>query len=183
MIFLLVAVVLAALYVVFVFNGLVSKRNMVENALSSIDVMLKRRHDLIPNLVETVKGYAAHESETFEKVVSLRNQAIRSDLPMQDRLNLEDQIGPRVGRLIAIGESYPELKSNEQFLNLQRNLTEAEEQISAARRSYNGAVYGINTAVESFPGNLIAQKFGFQKHEFFEASSSEREAVKVDLEA
>ena len=181
LIFLLALVLLPIFYVVSVYNGLVSKRNMVENALGTIDVMLKKRHDLIPNLVETVKGFAAHERETFEKVIALRNQATSAGLPMKDRLELEDQIVPQLGRLLAVAESYPELKSSDQFLNLQRNLTETEEQLSAARRSYNGAVYGINNAVESFPSNLIAQNFGFQKHEFFEASKIEREPVKVDF--
>jgi LemA protein len=154
---------------------------MVRNAFSTIDVMLKKRHDLIPNLVETVKGFAAHEKDTFERVIALRNQATAPGISEAERLKVEGRIGEGVGRLLAIGESYPELKSSDQFLNLQRNLTEIEEQISAARRSYNGAVLGINNAVESFPSNIIAAKFGFTRHDFFEGDESSRQSVSVDL--
>ena len=154
---------------------------MVRNAFSTIDVMLKKRHELIPNLVETVKAFAAHEKDTFEKVIALRNQAVAPGIPEQERLQVEGKIGPQIGRLLAIAESYPELKSSDQFLNLQRNLTEIEEQISAARRAYNGAVLGINNAVESFPSNIIAAQFGFKRHDFFEASESSRESISVDI--
>ena len=152
---------LAGLILMIIYNGLVAKRNMVRSAFSTIDVMLKKRHDLIPNLVNTVKGFASHERETFEKVISLRNQAVNPGISDAERLKVEGQIGPQVGRLLAIAESYPELKSSAQFLNLQRNLTEVEEQISAARRAYNGGVLAINNAVETFPSNLVAAKFGW----------------------
>lgn len=177
----LVAIVLIGIFLVAVYNGLVSKRNMVRNAFSTIDVMLKKRHDLIPNLVETVKGFAAHEKDTFERVIELRNQARNPQLSESERLNVERQIGPQVSHLIAVAESYPELKSSDQFLNLQRNLTEIEEQISAARRAYNGAVMAINNSVESFPTNIIAAKFGFSRQGFFEGDDESRQPVKLDL--
>ncbi len=168
-----------SLTLIFIYNSLVAKRNMVRNAFSSIDVNLKRRHDLIPNLVETVKGFAAHEQETLTKLIEARQEASRTDLSESERLRAEEKIGPRVERVVALAESYPDLKSNEHFLNLQRNLTEVEEQISAARRAYNAAVYQINNAVESLPSNLIAGAFGFQRHDFFEATDSAREPVDV----
>lgn len=169
------------IFVISVYNGLVGKRNMVRNAFSTIDVMLKKRHELIPNLVETVKGFAAHEKDTFEKVIALRNQATAPDVSDSDRLKAEAQIGPGVAQILAIGEAYPDLKSSDQFLNLQRNLTEIEEQISAARRAYNGAVLGINNAVETFPSNLVAAKFGFQRHDFFEGDDAARESISINL--
>lgn len=174
-------VLLVGIIVISIYNGLVNKRNMVRNAFSTIDVMLKKRHDLIPNLVETVKGFAAHEKETFERVIELRNQARTMSLSDSGRIEIEKQIGPQVDRLIAVAESYPELRSSDQFLNLQRNLTEIEEQISAARRAYNGAVMEINNSVESFPGNVIASKFGFSRHDFFEGDSESRKSISVDL--
>lgn len=174
-------ILVVAIFVTATYNGLVSKRNMVRNAFSTIDVMLKKRHELIPNLVETVKGFATHERETFEKVISLRNQAMSPANSDAERLQAEGQIGSSIGRIMAIAESYPELKSSDQFLNLQRNLSEIEEQISAARRSYNAAVLGINNAVESFPSNLIASRFGFTKHDFFETDEDERQVVNVEI--
>lgn len=171
----------AGLILIGIYNGLVSKQNMVRNAFSTIDVMLKKRRDLIPNLVETVKGFAAHEKDTFERIIALRNQAAAPGISETERMRVEGQIGPQVGRLLAIGEAYPELKSSDQFLNLQRNLTEVEEQISAARRAYNGAVLGINNAVESFPSNLIASRFGFKRHDFFEGEEEARQSISVKI--
>lgn len=164
-----------------IYNGLVAKRNRVRNAFSSIDVNLKKRHNLIPALVETVKGFAQHEQETLTRLVEARQKADDPDLSEGDRLQLEETIGPGMKHLVAVAESYPELRSNTQFLNLQRNLTEVEEQISAARRAYNAAVFEMNTAVESFPSNLIAGFFGFQRHHFYEASADARESVRVDM--
>lgn len=175
------ALLIGVIFVVTVYNGLVRKRNMVRNAFSTIDVMLKKRHELIPNLVETVKGFAKHEKDTFESVIALRNQATNSGISDAERFQVEGKIGSGLGRLLAISEDYPELRSSEQFLNLQRNLTEIEEQISASRRSYNAAVLGINNAVETFPSNLVASKFGFQRHDFFEAIGDERESTQIDL--
>ena len=164
-----------------IYNGLVYKRNRVRNAFSSIDVNLRKRFDLIPSLVETVKGFAKHEEETFTRLIEARRQIDSGELNESQRLRVEEQIGPRMQRLLAVAEDYPELKSSSHFLNLQRNLTEIEEQISAARRAYNAAVFEINTAVESFPSNLIASAFGFKRHDFFEAAEPVRESVEVKL--
>lgn len=166
-----------------IYNGLVAKRNRVRNAFSSIDVNLRKRHDLIPSLVETVKGFAQHEQETLTRLVEARRRVHDPGLSERERLQLEETIGPGMKHLIAVAESYPELRSNAHFLHLQRNLTEIEEQISAARRAYNAAVFEINTAVESFPSNLIASLFGFVPHHFYEAGAEARESVRVDLGA
>ena len=174
-------IVVSLLVVVGIYNGLISKRNMVRNAFSSIDVNLRKRHDLIPNLVETVKAYAAHEQQTLTAVIEARNQAAGGQLSESQRLQIESKIGSGIQRLIALSESYPDLRSNENFLNLQRNLTEIEEQISAARRAYNAAVLEINNAVETFPSNLFASAFGFTRHDFFEASAGARESIDIEL--
>lgn len=179
--FIIGILVLAVIVVAGIYNSLVSRRNMVRNAFSSIDVYLRKRHDLIPNLVETVKAYATHEQETFTAVIEARNQAASGQLSESQRLQTETQIGSGVQRLFALSENYPDLRSNENFLNLQRNLTEIEEQISAARRAYNAAVLEINNAVETFPSNLFAAAFGFRQHDFFEAAPSARESVEIKM--
>ncbi len=179
--FLLGSGVLIGLILVFIYNSLVSKRNMVRNAFSSIDVNLRKRHDLIPNLVETVKGYAKHEIETFTRLVEARQQIDSGNLSESERLRVEERIGPAMHRLMAVAEDYPDLRSSDHFLNLQRTLTEVEEQISAARRAYNAAVFEINNGVESFPSNLIANAFGFKRHDFFEAGADERASVDVRI--
>lgn len=181
LIFIIGILVLAVIVVAGIYNSLVSKRNMVRNAFSSIDVYLRKRHDLIPNLVETVKAYATHEQETFTAVIEARNQAASGQLSESQRLQTETQIGSGVQRLFALSENYPDLRSNENFLNLQRNLTEIEEQISAARRAYNAAVLEINNAVETFPSNLLAAAFGFKQQDFFEAAPSARDSVEIKL--
>ncbi|NNE90386.1 MAG: LemA family protein [Verrucomicrobiales bacterium] len=182
LVFVLLGLVLfGGLFFVIVYNGLVGKRNMVRNAFSSIDVNLKKRADLVPNLVSTVKGYAKHEQETLTRVIELRNR-ISEAKDDSERFRLEGQLGPEMGRLFALSESYPELRSNENFLNLQRNLTEIEEQISAARRAYNAAVLEMNNAVESFPSNIIANMFHFVRHDFFEASESDRASQQVGFD-
>lgn len=181
LIFIIGIIVLAVIVVAGIYNSLVSRRNMVRNAFSSIDVYLRKRHDLIPNLVETVKAYATHEQETFTAVIEARNQAASGQLSESQRLQTETQIGSGVQRLFALSENYPDLRSNENFLNLQRNLAEIEEQISAARRAYNAAVLEINNAVETFPSNLFAAAFGFKQHDFFEATPSARESVEIKM--
>jgi LemA protein len=181
LIFIIGILVLAVIVVAGIYNSLVTKRNMVKNAFSSIDVYLRKRHDLIPNLVETVKAYASHEQETFTAVIEARNQAASGQLSESQRLQTETQIGSGVQRLFALSENYPDLRSNENFLNLQRNLTEIEEQISAARRAYNAAVLEINNAVETFPSNLLAAAFGFKQQDFFEAAPSARDSVEIKL--
>ncbi|WP_439528198.1 LemA family protein [Pannonibacter sp.] len=159
----------AALYLITLYNGLVTKRQMVEEGWSGIDVQLKRRSDLIPNLVETVKGYATHEKATLEAVTDLRTAASR--VPAGDvagRAAVEGQISQALGRLFAVAEAYPDLKASDNFRELQSALDKVEDALQMARRYYNGAVRGLNVMVESFPSNLVAGKFGFTKAEYFE---------------
>ena len=173
---LLVAVLLAF---VFVFNGLVMKRNRCENAFATIDVMLKKRYDLIPNLVETVRGYARHERELLEQVTELRARAASGPLPTDEAVVLNNRITGLLRRLLVVVEAYPELKANENFLQLQRALNEVEEQISAARRAYNAAVMDLNNAVQMFPSSIVAGMTGFGTRRFFEAAGAERSVPRV----
>lgn len=179
MIGMLVALALAAavvVWIVVIYNGLVRMRNMVEEAWSGIDVQLKRRTDLIPNLVSTVKGYAAHERETLEEVIRMRNQA-QSAQGVAETAQAQGLLGQALGRLFALAESYPDLKANANFSQLQATLGEIEDEIQLARRYYNGSVRNLNVAVESFPSNLVARRFGFSKAEFFELESAAERAV------
>ncbi len=165
-------IVLIALYVVFIYNGLVRSRQMAEEAWSGIDVQLKRRADLIPNLIETVKGYAAHEKSTLEEVVELRNKA--QAVPAGDvagRAQAEGLLGQALGRVMALAEAYPDLKANQNFSELQASLETMESEIQMARRYYNGAARDLNVKVESFPSNLVAGQFGFSKREYFEIAN------------
>lgn len=164
------------LWAIAIYNGLVRKRNLVAEAWSGIDVQLKRRTDLIPNLVATVKGYATHEQGTLEEIVRLRNQAQNSQGVGETAQN-QGLLSAALGKLFALVENYPDLKANATFLQLQSSLQEIEEQIQLARRYYNGATRDLNIAVESFPSNLIAERFGFTKAEFFELESAGERAV------
>ncbi|WP_037087725.1 LemA family protein [Neorhizobium vignae] len=171
-------IVLVALYVVMIYNGLVKARQMAEEAWSGIDVQLKRRADLIPNLIETVKGYAAHEKSTFEEVVKLRNQA--QAVPAGDvagRAQAEGLLGQALGKIIALAEAYPDLKANQNFSELQESLETIESEIQMSRRYYNGAARDLNVKVESFPNNLVAGQFGFSKREYFEIENAADRAV------
>ncbi len=175
---LLAIIVLAALYVVFIYNGLVRARQVAEEAWSGIDVQLKRRADLIPNLVETVKGYAGHERQTLEEVVELRNKA--QAVPAGDvaaRGQVEGLLSQALGRVIALAEAYPDLKANTNFLELQRSLEGVEGEIQMSRRYYNGAARDLNVKVETFPNNLIAGPFGFTKKAYFEVTNEADRAV------
>lgn len=168
----LAVVVIVALYVIFIYNGLVRSRQMAEEAWSGIDVQLKRRADLIPNLIETVKGYAAHEKTTLEEVVELRNKA--QAVPAGDvagRAQAEGLLGQALGRVMALAEAYPDLKANQNFSELQASLETMESEIQMARRYYNGAARDLNVKVESFPSNLVAGQFGFSKREYFEIAN------------
>ena len=170
--------VLAAVYVVMIYNGLVKSRQMAEEAWSGIDVQLKRRADLIPNLIETVKGYAAHEKGTFEEVVKLRNQA--QAVPAGDvagRAQVEGLLGQALGKIIALAEAYPDLKANQNFSELQASLETIEGELQMSRRYYNGAARDLNVKVESFPSNLVAGQFGFAKKPFFEITNEADRAV------
>lgn len=176
------AVVLVGLIVLAgTYNGFVSRRNAMRNAFASIDVQLKKRWELIPNLVETVKGYAKQEREVFERVIEARNAARRLPAESGERFAKEEQVAEGAGRLVALAESYPELKSSGHFLNLQRNLTEIESQISASRRAYNAAVTEWNNGVENFPGNVFASMWNFRRADWFEVKTEERSRVDVGL--
>ena len=174
----IVIVVLLVLYVIGVYNGLVSLRNKVDDQASQIDVQLKRRFDLIPNLVETVKGYTKHEKETLEGVVNARNTyAAATDLDGQ--LKADGELTKAISKLFALSESYPELKANENFIHLQSELSSIEEKIVYSRQFYNDSVLKLNNKIDMFPSNIVANMFGFKKRQFFEASSEERQNVKV----
>ncbi len=177
---LLILVGIAVLYIVFVYNGLVRLRNRVGEAWSDIDVQLKRRYDLIPNLVNTVKGYAAHENNVFEKVTEARSQAMQAGTT-QDKAAAENMLSQTLKSLFAVAEAYPELKANQNFLELQRELSDTENKIQASRRFYNGNVLELNNKIDMFPSNVIAGMFGFTKKDFFEVAEGEKEPVKVEF--
>ena len=171
-------------WLVAVYNGLIKLKNRVKEAWSDIDVQLKRRYDLIPNLVETVKGYAKHESETFEKVVEARSAAMSAQKSgnAKEQAEAENMLSSTLKSIFALSEAYPDLKANQNFLELQRELADTEDKIQAARRFYNGNVRDFNTKIEVFPTNLIAGMLHFKKFEFFEVGSEkERENVKVEF--
>jgi len=170
---------LVGLAFVVVFNGLIVRRNRCETAFSTIDVMLKKRYDLIPNLVATVKGYAQHEAGVFEEVAKLRAQAAGGGLRTDQTVAVNNQITELLRRILVIVEAYPELKASENFLELQRSLNEIEEQIAAARRAYNAAVLDLNNAVQMFPSSLVASLMGFRQRCFLGAAAAEREAPAV----
>lgn len=177
----LALVVIVALWVVSIYNGLVKMKNRVDEAESDIDVQLKRRHDLIPNLIETVKGYAAHEKQVFENVTKARTMAMGAQ-SMQDKAAGENMLTDTLKSLFAVAEAYPDLKANQNFLALQSELSDTENKIQASRRFYNGNVRDFNIKIEVFPNNMIASTLGFAKREMFEIEeAAEREVPKVDF--
>jgi LemA protein len=177
---LIVVVVLLVLYVIVTYNGLVRLRNRIQNAWAQIDVQLRRRYDLIPNLVETVKGYATHEKGTFEAVTQARANAINAQGPAA-QAQAENQISGALKSLFAVSEAYPDLKANQNFLSLQEELSGTEGRISYARQYYNDAVLRLNTKIQSFPSNILAGMFGFKEHEYFEADDTSRGPVSVQF--
>jgi len=168
------------IWAVAVYNGLIRLKNRVDEAWSDIDVQLKRRYDLIPNLVNTVKGYAAHEKEVFEKVTEARTRAMGAQ-SAHDKAQAENMLSQTLKSLFAVAEAYPDLKANQNFLELQRELTDTEDKIQASRRFYNGNVRDFNTKIQVFPNNIFAGMLGFASREFFEAESGEKEPVKVEF--
>jgi LemA protein len=164
-------------FVIVVYNGLVGRRLEKDNAWSQIDVQLQRRHDLIPNLVETVKGYAKHEQQTLEKVIQARNQAISAG-SVADKSAAETQLSTAVRGLLAIAEAYPDLKANQNFLALQEELTATENRIGFARQHYNDVVTQFNQALQTFPSNMVAGMFGFRAADFFTLDPATAAAVK-----
>jgi LemA protein len=180
LIIILVIVVLIGIYAVFSYNGLVSLRNRIENAWAQIDVQLKRRYDLIPNLVETVKGYAAHERETLDAVIEARNAGMNATGP-HDQAEAENQITGALKSLFALSEAYPDLKANQNFGQLQEELTGTEGRIAYARQFYNDTVYRYNTKIQSFPSNVLANAFRFSEREYFEADDESRGPTQVQF--
>ncbi len=173
-------VVVVALAVVALYNRLIVLRNRVDNAWAQIDVQLKRRYDLIPNIVETVKGYASHEKGTFEAVIQARSAAMNAQ-GVAAQGEAENMLTGALKSLFALAEAYPDLKANQNFLQLQDELTNTEGKIAYARQFYNDSVMSFNTAIQSFPANLLASTFGFLAREYFEVEAAETEAPKVQF--
>lgn len=176
----IIVIVVALLFVVGIYNGLVTRRNQVENAFAGIDVQLKKRYDLIPNLVEAVKGYMQHEKEVLARVIELRNKSY-STLTDDEKNELDNGMQTIANGLRVTVEKYPDLKASENVMMLQRSLNETEEQLAAARRSYNAAVLEYNNSLQTFPSNIFANMFGFTRRNFFEAKAEERNNVNVNL--
>ncbi len=179
-IILLGIVVVVAIAIIAMYNGLITLKNRVDEAWSDISVQLKRRYDLIPNLISTVKGYAAHEKEVFEKVTQARTQAMNAGTTAE-KAEAENMLSGTLKSLFAVSENYPELKANQNFLELQRELTDTEDKIMASRRFYNGNVRDFNTKLQVFPTNMIAGMLKFSAREFFEMDEKEKENVKVEF--
>jgi LemA protein len=173
-----IIVIIILLWIVGAYNSLVSLRNRVKDQWAQIDVQLKRRFDLIPNLVETVKGYAKHESETLENVVKARNTYMSATTP-DDKMKANGELTQAISKLFALSESYPDLKANQNFIDLQNQLNDTENKIASARQFYNDTVLQYNNKVETFPNNIVANLFHFVKEAFFEANDTERQNVQV----
>src|SRR5215475_7642060 len=176
-----VLILLAVFYYIAKRNGIISARNRVDESWSGIDVQLKRRHDLVPNLVETVKGYAAHEKETFEKVTQARADAMSAQ-GVADTAKAEQGLTGALAGLRVVAENYPELRATENFQQLSRNLSELEDEIQASRRIYNSNVQSYNTSIQQFPGSIIANQGGFTAREYFEIDEADREPVSVSFD-
>jgi len=175
-----VIVVLFAVFLIGIYNSLVQLRQRVQNAWSQVDVQLKRRYDLIPNLVNAVKGYAQHEKATFETVTQARNMAMNAG-SVKEQIQAENMISGALRSLFAVAEAYPELKANTNFLDLQKNLGELEAEIQMARRYYNGTVRAFNSLIQVFPNNMLAGPFGFTSREYFEAAEEDRAVPRVQF--
>ncbi len=173
-------IIVIALFFILGFNGLVTKRNRVQDAWAQIDVQLKRRYDLIPNLVDTVKGYMKYEKNVLTTITSLRSQIVSGSV--QDKASANNQISQALKSIFAVAENYPDLKANQNFLNLQDQLTNTEDKIAFVRTSYNDYVLDFNNAVQQFPGMIFANMFGFKKADFFQAPEEAKEPVKVNFD-
>lgn len=179
-IWILVIIAAIAVWAIFTYNGLITLKNRTDEAWSDIDVQLKRRYDLIPNLVETVKGYASHEAGTLEKVITARNAAMNAHGTVE-QAKAENAFSQTLRSLFALSEAYPDLKANTNFLHLQQELSDTEDKIQAARRFYNGNVRDFNTKLQVFPTNMIGSALGFTKREFFETADEEKATPKVSF--
>ena len=180
--FLLVIILIIIIVIAIMYNGLVRSRNAVKNAWAGIDVWLKRREDLIPNLVRTVKGYAKHEKQLLEEITRLRIAMINSQKDIKRTAAADDMLNKTLKSLFAVVENYPMLRANENFLELQKELSNTENEIAAARRIYNNNVRDYNTSVDSFPQNIISGIFGFENAEFFNATARERKQIKISID-
>ncbi len=169
----LIALVIIVLWIIFIYNRFISLRNRAEEAWADIEVQLKRRYDLIPNLVNSVKGYATHESSAFENVTKMRTLAMGASGPTEAHAQAENMLSSALKSIFAIAEAYPDLKANQNFLNLQNELSDTENKIGAARRFYNTNIRDLNTYIEKFPYNLIASIFRFSKKEFFDIADND----------
>jgi len=178
---LIALLVIVAIWAIAQYNALVRLRNLVQEAWRQIDVELQRRHDLIPNLVETVKGYAKHEKSTFEEVTKARSMAAAPGSGPAEQAAQENMLTQALGKLFAVAEAYPDLKANQNFMQLQQELTNTEDRVAAGRRFYNANVRSINTKVETFPVNIISNMFGFQRHEYFETDDIARSNPNVSF--
>ena len=168
------------IYLIVQYNAFVKANNIVKEAFSTMDFYFKKRWDLIPNLVEVVKGYAKHEKETFNQITSLRTNSYDS-IPMDKKINVNEQLEHGITKIMAIAENYPELKANENFAKLSADLTKIEDEIANSRKYYNGAVRELNNEIQMFPSNIVAGVFGFKQANMFEANAEERNNVKVSL--
>lgn len=175
----LIAIAVLGIMAVVVRNGLIGKKNQVENAFASIDTMLKKRYDLIPNLVATIKQYTSHEKNTLTEITALRAKAMSGDVSSDEKVQLNNQISKVMGGIMVAVENYPELKANESFLQLQRTLNETEEQISASRRAFNASVTDFNNAIEMFPSSIVAGMMHYTRKQLFEIPETERQNVNV----
>jgi len=165
--------------VIFLYNFLVARKNQVENIFASVDALLKKRYDLIPNLVASVKEYMKHEKDVLEKLTNLRSRALNPNISDEEKIELNQNISRLLGNIMVAVENYPQLKANENILHLQHTLNEIEEQISAARRAYNQAVTDYNNAIEMFPTNIIASYLGYKRKKVFEIDENQRENIDV----
>lgn len=182
MTYILLALAVLLVLIVSIYNGLIKLKNKCNEAFSDIDTQLKRRYDLIPNLVETVKGYASHEAKTLENITEARSKAMQAK-DLKEKEAAENMISGALKTIFALAENYPDLKANQNFLDLQKTLTEIEEHIQLSRRYYNATVRDFNTKIEVFPNNLITGPMGFKQREFFMANEEEKGNVKVDFKA
>ena len=173
-------IILLLIYVFATYNNLIKLENNVKESFATMDVFLKKRWDLIPNLLETVKGYAKHEKETLKEITNLRKNSY-DDMSIDRKISSNEKLGQSIGKLIALAEAYPELKSNENYLNMSNELTKLEDDIANSRKYYNAVVRNFNNKVQLIPSNIIAKIFGFKTVKMFEVSESEKENVKVEI--
>jgi len=176
---LIVVIAVVILIPILIYNSLIARKNQVLNVFATIDAMLKKRYDLLPNLVATVRGYMRHERALLEEVTQMRADALSDRISDDEKVDLDNKVTKVLGRIMLAVENYPDLKASDNFMHLQRTLTELEEQISAARRAYNAAVTDYNNAVEMFPTNIVASMMNYKRRMFFEISEKERESVDI----